>query len=208
MNKAESNSVLTIGHSNQSMDSFLAILLDYGVDAVADVRSVPYSRHAPHFSRDPLESALRGAGIKYVFLGDALGARSDDPSCYLNGQVQYARLANKASFKAALERIVHGSHAHRIAIMCAEKEPLQCHRSLLISTALEEAGVSVEHILATGLIENHHTTLTRLVHDYFPSPATLFQSGEEVLRAAIAMQERKIAYVDHSLAKSPKGAIG
>jgi uncharacterized protein (DUF488 family) len=81
--------LFTIGHSNHSIDAFIALLQQHGITAVADVRSHPYSRFLPHFNQSALKAALLNAGIQYVFLGKELGARSADPSCYVNGKLSY-----------------------------------------------------------------------------------------------------------------------
>jgi uncharacterized protein (DUF488 family) len=93
--------VLTIGHSTHPIETFLGLLHQHGVTAVADVRSAPYSRFNPQFNKDALEHDLKEHGIRYVFLGRELGARSDDPSCYDKGRVQYGRLARTCSCRLA-----------------------------------------------------------------------------------------------------------
>src|SRR5437870_5320444 len=97
--------VLTIGHSTHSMDAFIALLRQHGVTALADVRSAPFSRFNPQFNKEALKHSLKAHGIKYVFLGRELGARSPDRACYENGRVQYARLARTESFHAGLDRV-------------------------------------------------------------------------------------------------------
>jgi len=92
------NTVLTIGHSTHSASSFLSLLRRHGITAVADVRSVPISRFTPQFNRDTVERSLHDAGIKYVFLGNELGARTKEATCYVDGRVQYSRLAQTPEF--------------------------------------------------------------------------------------------------------------
>src|ERR1035437_1825005 len=98
--------VLTIGHSTHSLAAFVGLLRQHSVTALADVRSTPFSRFNPQFNKETLEHSLKSHGIKYVFLGRELGARSDDPSCYENGRVQYARLARTELFRSGLERVM------------------------------------------------------------------------------------------------------
>ena len=157
------NPVFTIGHSNHPLDRFVALLKQHGVTAVADVRSVPYSRFNPHFSGDSLQRSLVGQGIRYVFLGAELGGRPDDPSCYEGGRVVFGRLASTEAFRSGIERIVRGADAYRIALLCAEKDPLNCHRGLLVARALADRGVVVKHILADGSLEAHESTMERLL---------------------------------------------
>lgn len=188
--------VLTIGHSNHSLETLVALLRRHSVTALADVRSVPYSRFCPQFNKTQLRQSIKENGIKYVFLGQELGARSDNPACYFNGRVQYTRLACTALFKAGIERVVNGAEKHRIALMCAEREPLECHRTLLIARALVERGIQVEHILPNGRLEAHSDTMTRLLGIVGLPDSDLFRSRDELISEALAKQEDRIAYVD------------
>jgi uncharacterized protein (DUF488 family) len=161
---------------------------------VGDVRSAPYSRRYPQFSREPLERALREAGIAYVFLGKELGARSDDPSCYENGSVKYDRLAKTQLFQSGLDRVERGMESHTLALLCAEKEPLHCHRTLLVARHLEARGVMVEHILEDGRIELHTDTLKRLLRLLHQPEVDLFRSPEQVVSDGYEAWGNKIAY--------------
>ena len=188
--------VFTIGHSSHSLEEFLELLASHGVTAVADVRSAPFSRFCPQFNRDALSAALKDCGIRYIFLGQELGGRSADPACYRDGQIEYELVARTSSFRDGLARIVDGAARHRIALMCAEKEPLDCHRTLLVAPALAARGVAVAHILADGELEPHEKTLDRLLEQFDLSPTgDLFQSREELLKHALARQARRVAFV-------------
>jgi uncharacterized protein (DUF488 family) len=186
--------VYTVGHSNHSIEKFLGLLSANGITAVADVRSRPFSRRNPQFNKERLAATLTQHGIVYVFLGKELGARSEDPSCYENGRVQYPRLAATPAFKAGIERALAGAEKFRVALMCAEKEPLDCHRTLLVSRALESAGASVAHILADGSLEPQEKTMSRLIELVGLSKGDLFQPGD-LIAAACRLREDKIAYV-------------
>lgn len=188
--------IYTIGHSKYSLDEFIALLEQHGVTAVADVRSAPYSRFSPQFNKQALERDLKTHGVKYVFLGRELGARSDDPACYSGGRVQYGRLAQTGLFKAGIERVVRGAAEHRIALMCAEKEPLECHRTLLVSRALDQLGMEVRHILADGRLESHADAMLRLLDMVGLPRDDLFRSPAELLAEALERQEQRVAYVD------------
>jgi uncharacterized protein (DUF488 family) len=203
---AQHNPVYTIGHSTHTIEAFLDLLRKHNVMAVADVRSAPFSRFNPQFNKDTLQGALAAQGIKYVFLGRELGARSDDPTCYENGRVQYARLARAASFQAGLERVMQGASEYRIALMCAEKEPLECHRTLLVARALAEQGVEIAHILADGSLEPHESAMTRLLGVVGLPVQDLFSSREQLIEEAMARQEQRIAYVDAKLPAEARGA--
>ena len=138
--------------------------------------------------------SLGDAGIKYVFLGRELGGRSEDPSCYENGRVRYDRLTRRPEFQAGLERLRKGAADHRIAIMCAEQEPLECHRTILVSPALEEEGLSVGHIHADGHLEAHAEAMDRLLHLMGLPPDDFFRSRKEIVAEALLRQEERVAY--------------
>ena len=195
--------VFTIGHSTQSFDEFLGLLQRHDVTAIADVRSNPFSRRAPQFNRESLRSALRTHGIEYAFLGRELGARSNDPSCYVNGQVRYQRLAETDLFRQGMDRLLSGMQTQRIALMCAEKEPLDCHRALLLAHRLTDKGVHVDHILADGSAESHEDTMLRLLDNLGMQPS-LLQTTDELIAEALAIQEERVAYVDADLAAMGK----
>lgn len=188
------NEIYTIGHSTQPLESFLALLKKHEVEVIADVRSVPESRWNPQYSQDILKPALRAAGIRYVFLGDELGARSSDPACYEGTRVVYGRIANTAAFHHGLERLIEGASRYRVAMMCAEKEPAACHRTILVSRRLCELGFSVRHILPHGDAEDHARTMDRLAHELKLDEPNLFRSYQDSLELAYAIQEEKIAY--------------
>lgn len=186
--------VFTIGHSNHTLERFMHLLESAGITAVADVRSSPFSRYNPQFNRDVLETALKGRGMAYVFLGGELGARSDDPSCYADGRVQYGRLALTDPFRDGLQRVRKGARKYRLTLMCAEKDPLECHRTILVARALDAQGVSVSHILADGSREEHAAAMTRLLSLVGLPQADLLRSRDQLVEAACALQEERIAF--------------
>lgn len=191
--------VLTVGHSTQGVQPFIGLLRQHSVSAVADVRSKPYSRFAPQFNREALKSKLAEENIGYAFLGEQLGARSRDRECYVDGRVQYALLAQTETFKHGLERLLHGAEAERIAVMCTEKDPLDCHRTLLVANALVQHGLQVAHIHTDGRLETNDDALDRLVRQHGLEQPDLFRSPTEIALEAMRRQEEQIAYVDESL---------
>jgi len=191
--------VLTVGHSNHPIDEFLDLCEKHGITAVADVRSSPYSKYAPQFMKVPLRNSLKARGLKYVFLGRELGARSADPACYVNGKVQYERLARTDLFREGLDRLVHGVAFERIAIMCAERDPLDCHRTLLVARALIGRGLIVDHVLGDGSLESYDNSMLRLLDKTAQPPPDLFTTLEERIGNALRDQEARIAYVDKNL---------
>ena len=191
------DTVLTIGHSTHALEAFIALLRRQDVSALADIRSAPYSRFNPQFNREPLTEALETEGIRYVYLGRELGGRSEDPACYEDGRIRYDRIAATESFRGGLARVVQGAARYRIALMCAEKEPLDCHRTLLVARALDEQGVDVAHIHADGALEPHRAAMDRLLDiQKLPREGDLSGTREELLDGAIARQAQRVAYMD------------
>ncbi|NUQ78408.1 MAG: DUF488 domain-containing protein [Polyangiaceae bacterium] len=196
--------VYTVGHSTHTIEKFLELLKRNGVTAIADVRSSPFSRYNPQFNKDTLSAELKKRGIAYAFVGKELGARSDDPSCYEGGKVRYGRLARTSIFKAGIERVLSGAQKYHIAMMCAEKEPLDCHRTLLVSRALEQRGVSIVHILSDGNTETQPQTMSRLLDLVGLPQVDMFRGHDELVATACDLREQKIAYVDEALAKQER----
>lgn len=190
-----SETVYTIGHSNHPAERFIDLLSAHGIVAVCDVRSTPYSQFTPQFNRSELKHLLPQYGIRYIFLGAELGARSDDRACYTNGKINYQLLSGTPLFQSGLARIQEGLKKNfRIALMCAEKEPLECHRFVLVSRALATLGLEVQHIHADGSLESHADALVRLADLVHVPEADLFRSAEELRDEAYYRQELRIAY--------------
>lgn len=199
--------VFTIGHSTHPQGRLMALLLEHGITVLCDVRSEPYSRVNPQFNREDLKRSLRERGIRYVFMGKELGARSRDEACYEDGKVQYDRIARTELFQRGLERIQKGIRDYRVVLMCAEKEPLECHRAILIARHLVRLGVDVQHIHADGKMENHSDALKRLLRMLNLQEQGMFQSHDELLADAYRRQEVRIAY-DSTSALRGKLAAG
>lgn len=155
--------MFTIGHSNHSIEQFLNLLNQHGVTAIADVRSSPYSRRFPHFNQAFLRSALSSEDISYVFLGDQLGARPQNLDCHVDGQARYELIAATEAFDAGLDRIAKGAMHYQIALMCAEQDPITCHRAILVCRHLRANGFEIQHILKTGNLESHEHLEKRLL---------------------------------------------
>ena len=155
--------IFTVGHSNHSVEKFLNLLKQNGVSAIADVRSSPFSRHLPHFNQSFLRKSLASEGVAYVFLGEELGARSKNPECYVEGKARYELIAATEEFAMGLDRILKGVKHHQIALMCAEQDPITCHRAILVCKHLKDAGLDIQHILKTGDLESHEHLEQRLL---------------------------------------------
>lgn len=144
----------TIGHSNQSFDAFADLLSAERIDVVIDVRSHPYSRHAPQFNREELVEALAARGIRCAYFGGALGGRPTKEGQYdEQGHALYALMAREPEFAHAIERLLDGARDHRIALMCSEADPRSCHRRLLVGRVLAERGAELRHILRNGDVQ-------------------------------------------------------
>jgi uncharacterized protein (DUF488 family) len=140
--------IKTIGHSNHSIERFVWLLVEGGVSLLVDVRSMPYSRRFPQFSRERLKKSLAEAGIEYVWEGAALGGKPQAGG-------SYETLAGRPEFTQALDRLIESRSDATLCLMCAEKEPLDCHRTVLVSRRLAERGVAIEHLLADGAVRRH-----------------------------------------------------
>lgn len=185
--------IFTIGHSNHPLERFIELLRSAAVTAVADVRSVPYSRHASQFNREPLHEALRRAGVAYVFLGEELGARPADPASHRDGVADWDVMARSASFRAGLDRVRRGAERYVVSLLCAEKEPLDCHRTLLVARQLVvQRGCEVEHILADGSLEGHGETERRLLALTGQSQLDMFGATDEGEALARAYELRRL----------------
>ena len=152
--------LFTIGHSTHSAERFLELLRQHNIEAVGDVRSSPFSAWTPQFNRQVLEATLKKAGIHYVFLGNELGARRAEREVYVDGIARYERIAKTPAFQEGLERVRKGSRKLRLALMCAEKDPLECHRTILVCRQLKREA-NIAHILEDGAIEFHPSQPTR-----------------------------------------------
>lgn len=187
--------VYTIGHSTHSTERLINLLVSHRITAVADVRSQPYSRINPQFNRENLQVNLKDAEIAYVFLGRELGARTEDPSCYVRGKVQYDRLARTDLFRQGIQRILTGMNTHQIALLCAEKDPLVCHRTILVGRHLVAQGVSLMHILETGELESYDSAVARLLRQFGIPETDLLRSHTEIVAEAFDRRANEIAYV-------------
>lgn len=146
--------VYTVGHSNHAQEDFLTLLREHGIEALADVRSAPYSRYAAQFDKDQLRDAVSAAGIRYLYLGAELGGRPDGEEFYgEDGRVDYARVAQSRGFRVGIGRLETGIAEYRVALMCSEEDPAACHRRLLVGRALERRGASMLHIRGDGSVQ-------------------------------------------------------
>lgn len=146
--------IFSIGHSNHPLDAFIDLLRMHEIAVLVDVRSAPYSRYVPHFNPANIKASLKEAGFQYIYMGKELGGRPDGAEFYdAEGHVRYDRLAESPVFLAGLERVIKGSAQFRVALMCSEENPTDCHRRLLITRVLAGRAIPVQHIRGDGRIE-------------------------------------------------------
>lgn len=204
--------LLTIGHSNHSIEAFISLLGQHGITALADVRSHPYSRYLPHFTQSALKASLANAGIRYVFLGKELGARPNNPDCYVDGKALYEKIAATELFAEGIQRLLKGAETYKISLMCAEKDPITCHRAILVCQNLRPFELEINHILSDGNLESHNHLEERMLdlhglsdtQQNKPKQLSLFDAvestdppirhKEERLKQAYHLQGDKIAY--------------
>ncbi len=184
--------LLSIGHSNIPLARVVAMLHDAGAGTIADVRWVPMSRHFPWFSKQDLSARLASDGISYVAMGGNLGGRPRDCSLYRDGVADYEAMALQPDFCAGLDRVEVAAARSRVCLMCAEREPLDCHRFLLVARRLAERGLAIGHILHDGTIEPQAATEARLLA---LNGCDLFAAGQrERLAAAYRRRAQAVAY--------------
>lgn len=188
--------ILSIGHSTLSYEEFAARLTQAGATAVADVRTAPFSRHFPQFNRDALKASLARDGIAYVFLGDELGGRPGDPGCYTDGVADYEKMAAAPAFRHGLERLKQGARRYRIAMMCSERNPLDCHRCLLVGRALKDDGVEVEHIVDEGPRVPQDEIEARLMEMANKFNTDMFAGEAQLLTDAYRERARRVAFAE------------
>ncbi|WP_414549205.1 DUF488 family protein [Anabaena sp. CCY 0017] len=210
--------LFTIGHSNHSIQDFIELLQKHDVTALADVRSHPYSRYLPHFNRSLLKDALVSTNIHYEFLGQELGARSENPECYVDGKAVYEKIAATELFGKGIKRVLKGIKSYKIALMCAEKDPIFCHRAILVCQHLRNVPhLAINHIKSNGELESHHQLEDRLLGKHglkqlalVPASVQLslfdetpannqnqnWLTREESLQEAYRLQGDEVAYVD------------
>jgi uncharacterized protein (DUF488 family) len=192
------NTLFTIGYSGRSIDNFIALLERHKITALCDVRSVPYSSRNPQFNRPTLKNVLKSHNIEYIFLGEELGARPKDPACYVNGKALYQKIADSSMFRNGLERIRVGMQKDYIlALMCAEKDPITCHRSILICKNLRDRLIDIRHIIDHDVTETQADLEKRLIAQLNLHPDLFKDAGPDALIVrAYEVQGYRMAYVE------------
>ncbi|MGI9082195.1 MAG: DUF488 domain-containing protein [Thermoleophilaceae bacterium] len=168
--------IWTAGHSNHTFEKFTELLAEEAIGVVVDVRSYPYSRFASRFNREQLAAGLSAAGIRYLYLGKELGGRPTSNDHYdAEGRAIYGLMAKEPAFRAAIARVLRGAAEHRVALVCAEARPQECHRRLLVGKVLTDRGAVLRHILPAG----HVSAETAVEVGATGDQPSLFGEGEE-----------------------------
>jgi uncharacterized protein (DUF488 family) len=146
--------IYTIGYGGRSIEEFIALLQQYEIKFLIDVRSHPYSRPRPDYSKDALESQLKQHNIRYIFMGDSLGGRPNDSTCYVDGKVDYAKVCEKPFYQKGISHLrTAWERQLRVTVMCSEAKPQECHRGKLIGNTLVAENIAVAHIDEAGKIK-------------------------------------------------------
>ena len=186
----------TIGYTAFSLDDFIKILQKKNIKAVIDVRSSPYSSRYSQYNRPIIEDTLKKNNIYYLFFGDVLGARPQNYSLYSDNIADFSKISKTKDFIDGCERINSGLKKMSICLMCAEKDPMTCHRSILISNRFRHIypEIEIKHILESGIIEKQDHLDRRIMDKYDLLQENFFKSYNERRDEAYKKQEREIAY--------------
>ncbi len=187
-------SIYSIGHSSHTMDEFLELLNSHHINAIVDVRSSPYSNRYPQFSKSIFKNSLATSKIKYVFLGKELGGRPEIPEHFEFGIANYEEMVKSRSYDNGIRRVLNGAQKYKIALMCSEHNPLECHRCLMVSRTFSEMDIETNHILKNGNIKTHTTIEKHLLENHGKETLDFFASPTETLSAAYKKQAMKVAY--------------
>ena len=160
----ETVTIYTIGYGSRSVDEFIEVLQEHEIAYLIDVRSAPYSRYKPEFSREPLEAELQRQGVRYVFMGDTLGGQPDDEECYdVNGKVDYERVKKTGRYQFGIKRLQTAvAQKQRVVLMCSEGKPENCHRSKLIGETLQRRNIQITHIDENNELRSQMHIINRL----------------------------------------------
>ncbi|MEA4826833.1 MAG: DUF488 domain-containing protein [Clostridium sp.] len=196
--------IYTIGHSSHTSEYFLYLLRKFGINSIVDIRSIPFSRYVPHFNKDNIKNFLNSNHIYYIYMAREFGLLQEGENLlHPEGYLDFNKVRQTSSFNKGVERLKNGLHKdYRIAIMCAEKDPIDCHRSILVAPALIREGYSVVHILPDGKRESHEEFEERLLQLYFPkTPQQNFfdiieedNSRKTLINMAYALRNRDLIY--------------
>lgn len=193
--------IYTIGHSTHSIETFLALLRAHGVTCIIDVRSQPYSGMAPHFNKSTIQTTLKREGVLYAHFKEEFGARHTDPTLLdTEGRVDFDKVRETAAFKRGIERLQNAIElGYRVALMCSEANPFDCHRFVMVSYQLAKEGMEVRHILGDGQVLPNEELEIKLLEKYAKKlpQSTLFETVTDEMRrdAAYRLRNKAVGFV-------------
>ena len=177
------NTIFTIGHSQHNIEHFISLLRMYDINCVIDVRSTPYSKYAETFNRERINEELSRNGIRYFFMGEYFGARQSKKELYTqDGYLDFERVQKEPTFIKGIQNVMLGiEQGNRVALMCTEKDPMDCHRAIMVSKSFADNGVSIHHILEDGSIQTQEELENRMLEKYYPerNQLSIFTYGNE-----------------------------
>lgn len=185
----------TIGHSNHSIKDFVTIVKNNHINCIIDVRSSPYSAYSSQFNREYLNDYLKRESIRYIYMGDSLGARYENKNLlFSNGKVDFSKVCLTQKFIDGIKRVIDGlKKGFRIALMCSEKNPFDCHRFVLVSKGLQDEGIEIQHILPERIVSNLELE-DMLFEKYKISKCDLFHTEKENLELVYKKRNADIGY--------------
>ena len=190
------NTLFTIGYGNLEIKNFIEIVKKNNIEIICDIRSQPYSSYSPAYSQEPLKKVIKENSIKYIFMGDSLGGRSEDMDCYENNRINYEILSQKKTFQDGLDRLLEGLNKYKIAIMCSEKDPEKCHRTLLVARYIKNKHSNIVHIHHNDSLEKHSEFEKRIINLNNKQQQTLLnlEDEETTLSHVYKKLSKKAAY--------------
>lgn len=193
------NDLYTIGHSQHQVEKFIELLKMHKINFIIDVRSTPYSKYASMYDRENIINELKAVDISYAYMGKYFGARQEEQSLYTSeGYLNFEKVVEWDIFLKGFDNVIKGLETNRIALMCLEKRPIDCHRAILVANAFYCKGCSVKHILENGKIETHEELNKELLNLYFPErdQLSLFdnRTQKDYLKDAYKLRNKEIGY--------------
>lgn len=184
--------IYTIGYGNRSMQEFIKLLKQHNIAYLIDVRSSPYSRFNPDFSKEALARLVKQSGVRYVFMGDTLGGRPDDITCYVDGQVDYVQVREKSFYRQGIERIRTAWEKQLyVALMCSEAKPYECHRGKLIGNTLLAQKIAVAHIDEKGNLMGQQEINRKLTGEPGEQLVLIGEESSWILNEKISRSRKK-----------------
>lgn len=190
----EAGQLYTIGHSTLPEGRFIELLKHFRIAYLLDVRSTPFSRYVPQYNKDRIENTLYGSGIQYAHMGKFFGARQENKAFYnAEGYLDFERFRESAQFKAGLNNVKKGLTKYNIALMCTEKNPIDCHRAIMVTRGFALDGIQAKHILHDLTSITQEEINHQLLNRYFPNrdQISMFREEEKTQEDLLVLAYRK-----------------